>query len=210
MNAGLSNLATLKGWLLAASLVDATDYDAQILAIGQGVALALEKYCNRKFGRAVGATFECTADRTHVVLDRYPVEALTTIEQRDTLAGGWSPLVINDVVENRADDRGLVYFNAPQGIYLSRLRFTYTGGFFFEQLEPADVGYPTATPAGATALPADLLLAWKLQCEHVWTQRDKLGLQLAKEQSTPAALAAIELLPVVKEHLRPFVRYALS
>jgi hypothetical protein len=59
-------------------------------------------------------------------------------------------------------------------------------------------------------VPADLLLAWQLQCEHVWAQRDKLGLGIGEEQKTESALARIALLSIVKDQLRPFIRYALS
>ncbi len=215
MNAGLSNLITLKSWLLPAGLVAATTYDVQIAAIGKGVAAELERYCNRKFLRTVADTFECSADLRHQVLPRYPIEALTKIEIRYSLADGWADQgVISDLVWNIAEQAGLVTFPIRPGFNQARLRFTWTGGYFFETLEPTDGGYPTAVPSGSFALPADLILAWQLQCEHIWTQRDKLGLAIGKDVHSENArvipsLAQIELLPTVRAKLVPLIRYAL-
>lgn len=217
MNAGLSNLATLKAWLLPAAMVAGTDFDGQIAAIGKGVAGQLESYCNRQFVRTAGDVFECTADREHLALPRYPVETITTLEMQYSLADGWQAQTpLTDIIWNQALDRGLLYFGFRQAITpLWRMRITYTGGYFFEQLEPADNGFPTAVPAGSTAVPANLFLAWQLQCEHIWTQRDKLGLAIghdvhASNARVVPALAQIQLLPQVTDLARSFIRYSLT
>lgn len=210
MNAGLSNLATLKAWLLPESLLSGTDYDDQIAALGTGVAAQLQRHCNRLFPRAVADTFECPADVLHVILPRFPVEAAPTIELRDDLAAGYVAQTYNDLVADHNLAAGLIRFGAWAGASTSRLRFTYTGGYFFEQLEPDHVSYPTSQPAGSTAVPADLQLAWRLQCELVWKQRDKLGLNIAEKPSAEAILSSVELLPYVVQLLRPFVRHTLT
>ena len=92
----------------------------------------------------------------------------------------------------------------------SRLRFTYTGGYFWEQLEPTDEGYPTARPDGAALVPDNLLIAWRLQCEFIWGQRDKLGLQIADKPAIDGAVAKIRLLDSVRELLVPFTRFTLT
>lgn len=210
MNAGLSNLATLKAWLLPAAMLEATDYDAQILAIGLGTAAQLEEFCNRKFARTVGDTFEASADRAHVVLPRFPVEVLTAVEQRDTSEDAWQDIASRILTKDLP--KGFIEFGADQGVYYSRLKFTFTGGFFWNQLEPDEDNYPTELPAGATAVPANLQLAWRLQCEWIWTKRDKLGLTIAEKTDNVfgGSLAKVVLLDGVKELLRPFVRYSLT
>lgn len=212
MNAGLTNLAKLKAWLLPDSMTSGADYDEQILAIGKGVAAQLEQYCNRKFARAVGDIFETPGFCLHVVLPRYPLEAAPAIERRDDIATGYVAEVYNNIVVDHNLAAGLIKFGAWAGTASSRLRFTFTGGWFWEQLEPADVGYPTAQPAGSTAVPDDVLLAWRLQCEQVWKQRDKLGLNLAEKPDNvfSGALARVALLDAVKETLRPHMRMTLS
>jgi len=214
MNAGLSNLATLKAWLLPASMQASTDYDTQILAIGAGVRGRLEQHCNRKFLRAENAIEYFQADRTKHVVERYPVESIAKIEVQQTLADGWAELSNSGLLVNQLDDAGLLYFYGQQGWQRGMMRVTYTGGYFVEQLEPTDEGFPTAIPAGATALPDELLLAWSLQCEHVWTQRDKLGLAIAEHpkalRGVQPALGALGLLPDVKGLLGSFIRYQMA
>lgn len=210
MNAGLANLATLKAWLLNATMRTGTDYDDDIAAIGLGVAAQLEKHCHRKFARTVGDTYIATGPRGTLVVPRYPLEAVASIETRTNSADAWEEET--GAIQHWNADSGLVTFvGALVHTDLVQVRVTYTGGYFYEQLEPADVGYPTAQPAGSTALDADLLLAWQLQCEHVWAQRDKLGLNIGQQPSenTSGALAKIQLMEVVKEMLRPFIRYNL-
>ena len=212
MNAGFSNLTTLKAHLLAASLRAATDYDAAITNIGLGMAAAIGNFCNRKFDRVVGDTEIIAADRCQFLLSRYPVEAVTQVEIKSTEALGW-------VVQNPSPIQtfdpacGIVYFpeQADAGKYYEQVRFTFTAGYFWEQLEPGDGGYPTA-PVGA-ALPPDLKLAWLLQCEIVWKMRDKLGQQIGGEESKGGGptyqINDLDLAPQVKQMLQQFVRYNL-
>jgi hypothetical protein len=208
MISGLTNLSTLKAWLLPASLVDGGDYDDHIAVIGKGVAGQLESHCNRKFARTLGDVFECTADREHLVLPRYPVEQIISLEMQFSLAEGWQAQTpLTDVIWNQALDRGLVYFGFRQAPnVLWRMRLTFDGGFWIDDTEDNS----GTLPDGATAMPDSLLLAWKLQCEHVWQQRDKLGISVGEKPATSPALAAIELLPAVKDHLREFIRYTLT
>lgn len=131
MNAGLSNLATLKAWLLPASLVASTDYDVKIAALGQGVAGLMERYCNRTFARVAAGTYECMANRDHVVLPRYPVETVTTVELKEEGATAWEALAAS-VVVNLLPDAGMVMLDVEQGTWRDKLRFTYTGGFWFD------------------------------------------------------------------------------
>lgn len=69
-------------------------------------------------------------------------------------------------------------------------------------------------PAGATALPDDLKLAWLMQCEHLWRLRDAQGVSLADDKksgvSPELTLARANLVPEVKEILNGYVRYSLS
>jgi len=210
MNVGLSNLNMLKSWLLPVAMRTGTDYDADIAAIGKGVAGLIERHCNRTLERAVGTTYVTSADRSVLILNRYPIETVTSIELREDLSTGWQSLgAVNSILTGADFEKGILHFGTVQSTYMAQLRVTYTGGYFFEQLEPADVGYPTAQPAGSTALPADVQLAWLLQCEHVWSQRDKLGLQIGKDPATDPALLRVELLPTVKDHLRTHIRYGM-
>ena len=215
MNAGLSNLATLKGYVLAAALRSATDYDAALAAIGLGVAGAFEKYCNRKFARVVGATEIFGADRCQFLISRLPVESVAMMEVKQTEALGWvvqnpSPIVTLDSLA------GIIYLpdRSDVGIYTTQVRFTFTGGYFWEQLEAGDGGYPTAQPNGATPIPPDLQFAWLMQCAEAWKKKDKLGQGITggeekTERINPANLQQ-KFLPEVESILAQYIRYSMT
>jgi len=211
MNAGLANLDTLKRHLLPESMIAQTNFDAKIANVGKGVASLLEKYCNRQFARVAGDKVEFTADRNAYWLPRYPVEIISAVEQKDSESAGY--VALSDAVQNSNLKTGQVWFAAQLGESWSWLRITYTGGYFWNELEPADVGYPTAQPGGSTALPDDIKLAWLLQCGRVWELVDKLGTNISPDkqiQFVTQSLAGLELIPQVKELLRGHIRYQIS
>ena len=68
-------------------------------------------------------------------------------------------------------------------------------------------------PTGAIQLPDDLKLAWLLQCEHIWSLRDNLGVSVAASAKTGAdmaGLAAMQLVPEVENILHHYRRYSLT
>lgn len=208
MDLGLGTLYELKARLLAASLVSGTDYDVTLAQIGKGVAAGFDKHCNRLFARGAAVTEIASADRDHHYLNRYPVESVTKLElQTDTMTG-W--VEITTSIVNTKLDSGLVYFGSSLGPWYAQLRFTYTGGYFYETKEPTDNGYPTSTPSGATLLPADVKEAWLRQCDHVWGNRDQLGVALMADPNKEAKIQSIALTDDVKELLQGHVRYALT
>lgn len=210
MNLGLGNLQTLKAFILAPALRDGTDYDDKIAALGKGVTGLLEKYCDRKFQRLESAVYETTADRLIIIVDRYPIETLTKIEIRDDLSLGWIDQgAINDVLFNLRNEAGLLQFAGQLGASFSRIRITYTGGYFFETLEPTDTGYPSAQPDGATALPDDLRFAWLLQCQHLWLQSDALNTAIVDKRPATPPLMDAKLVPSVEDILRDYRRLAI-
>lgn len=214
MNAGLSNLTALKGQLLAASLRADTDYDAAITAIGLGVAAQFDAFCNRGLARAVAQQDIFRADRRHWWLNRYPVEAITATEKKDSEADGYVSFSLppdgSALIQSMDLTTGYIMFIALQGYYFSMIRVTYTGGFFFEPLEPQDSGFPTAMPATASPLPNDVQLAFFLQCQNIWKRYDKVGAQIAQDPEKQSAIGSLELADAVKQLLRPYVRHQIS
>ena len=204
MNAGFASLTKLKEQLLAEALRADTAYDAAITALGLGVAGAFDKFCNRKLARAVATTFTCRADRDHIYLDRYPIESISTVEMKVDQTTGWETQT--DFVFNQEEASGFVYWGLFHGNHASQLRFTFTGGYWIDDSEES-----TGTlPAGATALPEDLRLAWYLQCKKVWEVNDPLGTKLVTPKSEGPALGGLELLPLVQETLKPYRRFQIA
>lgn len=209
MNAGFATLTYLKSALLAEALRTGPEYDAALTAIGQGVAEQFEKFCNRQFYRTEDATVEFTAAREAFTLPRYPVEEVTFIEIQSTYAAGWAAQSLS-LISNVTLKSGVVRFGGTLGSDDDLVRLTYTGGYWWNTNEEAT----DTMPAGATALPAGLLLSWIEQCKKVWEVYDPLGTGLGKGGSNVAilglSLAGLELLPTVKQTLAPHVRYQLT
>lgn len=204
MNAGFSSLASLKAQLLAASLRSRSDWDAQILALGQGVASLFDGVLNRKLARVVGDTFEQRGGKKMVLLPRYPIESIASVETRIGMNDAWEA---QDVVDWYSAESGLVNFPIVLGTPRWRVRVTYTGGYWWNTNETST----DSLPSGATALPEAILTAWHLQCEALWRAKDKLGTQIAKEpEAAGRALSTGDLLPIVQTMLKDHIRYGLN
>ncbi|MDR1192187.1 MAG: hypothetical protein LBK60_11100 [Verrucomicrobiales bacterium] len=204
MNTGLGNLAALKDFILPAPMREQDDYDAMLAAIGAGVAAQVARFCNRKLAWAVDDTHDFPAGAPRYWLPRAPVASLAKIE---TLGASGEPVgELSGFIWNRA---GLVDLRALT-VSAEWLRATYTGGYWFETLEPTDDGFPSAPPAGATLLPADLRLAWLLQSQFVFEGKDHLLPKGLKDnQMIMTSTKDVKLTDGVKEMLRAFVRYQL-
>lgn len=201
MNAGFSSLTILKKHLLAEALRASTKYDVALLALGLGVAGQFEQYCNRKFARTVAATCTCSADRDHFYLDRAPVESVASVELKVDDATGWENQ--DSLIINTENESGRVYWAAPLWDNNGQLRFTFTGGYWWDQTEETN----DSLPSGATALPAELQLAWLLQCREVWANLDKLGINIAEAKEKAFALSGVELIPAARAVLGNYRRF---
>lgn len=211
MNVGLGNLRELKAHLLAEALRADSAYDEAIAAIGKGVAALFEKFCDRKFGRVENDTETFAADRAGFVLSRFPIESVSKLEFKSDEATGfveWTPLT--DYIRSIDNASGVIYLpdQADAGKYWSQLRFTFTGGYWFDTSEDAES--PEAQPAGSNALPNDLKLAWLQQCQELWNKRDKLGTGIVAEAGKEFSLAGTGLLAGVKIVLMGYQRFAIT
>ena len=202
MNAGLSSLLALKRHLLPASLLPGNDYDDLILSLGLGVAAAFERACNRHFQRVASDISIFSADRDQYYLLRYPLEAVSKVEQKDSDLAGW--ITLTGVVQNTDVSSGLVDFGGVMGARFSLLRLTFTGGYWWDDTEDGS----GVLPAGAAVLPADLAMAWHLQCRYLWSSMDILGTGLADPKK--AVMPEIKLLPGVESALQPYRRFQIT
>jgi len=203
MNCGLGNLDTLKRHLLpSGTMAGQTQFDPVITDLGQGVAEDMENFCNRKFERAVGDLAVFQADRNSFVLPRYPVEAITLVEL-DMKDGNGFMAQDPTFIQSASLASGVVYLpeRPDAGPYFGQVRFTYTGGYWWEELEPDDATYPTQQPAGSTALPKGLRLAWLNHCRAVWSAWDKLGTGLTDKPDIQTTIGEMDFSPAVKRTL---------
>jgi hypothetical protein len=205
MNAGFSNLKSLKEQILAPVLRAQSNYDASLLEIGKGAAGFVEYFCNRHFQRVENATDTFEGGREGWVLERYPVESIAKLEYKEHFESVWveQPGAIASVLESA----GLVRFCSLLGVRSSLLRITYTGGYWWDTSDTGD----QPMPAGATALPDPVRTAWLLTVRKVWESIDKQGSNVTKVGSgatfVTESLGGLDVVPQVREMLRPFIRY---
>jgi hypothetical protein len=223
MNVGFSNLATLKANLLAPALVSSTDYDARLVMIGLGVAASFGRYCNRDFMYQAGIQEVAGGDRSFWFARSTPVTQFTNVELRFFKSDNWVSIMGQPLQAD--EEKGKIHFGYTLGRAPIQFRLTYNGGYFWEQLEPNDMGYPTAVPADITnnaagidskkfLLPADLQFAWIMQCRKVWEAVDKIGDKITEVGSnarqTAEVMAGLDLIPEVKTILDLYKRYQLT
>jgi hypothetical protein len=219
MNCGLGNLDTLKRHLVpAGTMAGDTRFDQVIQDIGVGVAALFDAHCNRQFAYGDGLTQIFRGSRAHWYVRAFPVAVWTKVELRFFMADNWTnisgqPLSVNE-------ETGLLSFGYTLGVDPIMVRATWSGGYWFEQLEPDAQGFPSAAPANVQnctalepakfALPADVKLAWLLQCREVWNKIDKLGTGLVGKPDEETMTGALKLTEGTKEFLRGYVRYQAS
>jgi hypothetical protein len=197
-------LTELKGQLLAASLRGDTNYDGVITGIGLGVAGQFDRHCNRQLQRVENEQDVFPGDRRHWYLSRYPVESISRCEKQDSVEDGW--VVLPELIQAQQLAQGYVMFIAVQGYYWSRLRITYTGGYWFDETEDGS----GVMPGTATALPAEVKLAWYLQCQNVWKRWEKLGAGITERPETSGAVGQLALAPAARELLNGYKRMQIT
>lgn len=200
MNAGLSSLTVLKTHVMPVAMRARTDFDDQLVALGTGVAMLMERYCGRQFTRQTSATFKAPADNLVFSLPRYPLESLTSAILTDP--DGNTTTLTADV--QRTDlDAGLVYFASVPGTNDDYITFTFAGGFWWDTTEDSS----DTLPSGANALPADLFLAFVMQMKAVVEAQALFGIAAANADGKSKQPVALELIPSVKDILNTYRRF---
>jgi hypothetical protein len=200
-----TSLTLLKDWLLPESLRADYKWNDVITAIGQGVSSSFDSYTNRALEYAVGKADVFKASLTAFALSCYPVVTVTKFETRGSLSDGWTVGVVNDSIYSLDETSGLVEFMSANGTSQEQVRLTYTGGYW-----AASTKYPTL-PTGATAMPSDLMLAYRAQCELAWNQKDKLGgnILVTTQEQKPYTWSDHALLDGVQDVLKRYIRYQI-
>jgi hypothetical protein len=199
--AGYRNLDVLKGRVLPGDLGDDSSWDDDLRAIGLAVAAEFDRFTGRLLRRAVDTVFETTADKRSVVVPAYPVESVKSV----TLTSGGMTNTVTEAIQTILNQSGIIDFSGRLGSHLAKLQITYTGGYWL------DAGDGTAMPAGATALPDDLLHAWFQQCRSVCdaegTFRQKGAEKPSARKMEPALrMDTLVLTPAVRRTLQLYLR----
>lgn len=200
---GYCDLATLRSRLLPADLGEDAEWDADISAIGLGVAGIFDAITGRELRRNTAARFECPADVDSVVLKSYPVESITSV----MLASGTGPSAdVSSAVLGLQKASGIVDFGGVLGSHVDRLEIVSSGGFW------CDASDDVPMPSGATPMPGALLEAFFLQCRAMadaqGTFRQKgAGNFSDKDKREPSLrMDTLDVIPSVKRTLQLFMR----
>lgn len=202
MNAGLDNALALRRRLLPVEMAGQDKYDDALAAIGLGVLGEFESMTGRKLTRLEDAEMSCTACRSFVVVDRYPIEGDPVCTVRRAGSNTWETVAFDNVFANA----GTIYFPEIVGEEMDRLRIVWDGGYWVDTSDEGDGTRPT----GATAVPANLYHAWITQCAHEVEQRRVIGGQAVVQVGEAAVRVhpgQIKILPTVAAVLDTFRRY---
>lgn len=207
MDAGFGGVTVLKQRLLAESLRSRTDWDETLAAIGRAVVTLFERHCNRLFGFSDQARDTFPAHLVCWTLRRYPVYRLEKLELQG-VGGDWRETDITHIrwIDPQA---GLIDFATALGSAYELGRVTYSGGYWWDTSEDGS-GIP---PPGIEQLPPDLREAWLIQSEAVWSARDRLGLRITQSGSPATeqqALVQLQLVPMVRDILQPYIRWQIT
>lgn len=195
-----TELDVLKANVLPGELSERDDWNTQITAIAVGVAKAFDNFCNRILVRDTAKIDYFAADSPFVSLTCYPVESITEVAEKTSYDGSYT--AVENSVLFLDEAAGLVHFSGNFGTRSTRMRVTYSGGFWVD----TSVAQDGSLPSGATQLPSDILDGFYAQVSHECTLRDILGVSGAAQQSN-SGIAEIQLLPRVKEILSQYRRY---
>jgi hypothetical protein len=166
---GFSSLSWLKGQVLPSEKQEDTEWDTMIAQIGRHVATMFANKCNRRFKRVASATYQRSADCSYLVLPRYPVESVASVQWRATSSDSWE--TVTDDMATFGPRTGVIEFSRIMGTERNDLLVTYTGGYWWDETEDDS----DTLPSGATEVPDDLRGAWTEQVQAIMEARGILG-----------------------------------
>ncbi len=141
-----------------------TEYDKLLEYFIGFTSYRFEKECNRFFKRQENFSEEFSAEQTELIVSRYPIEFVSSIEVKRNEQIGWEP--VNDVTYI-IRHKCVVSLLRPIGSSKEQIKLTYTGGYVLPD-EPA--------LNGQTPLPPDLEDACIEQTAYFFKNRERLGL----------------------------------
>ena len=189
----LTQLSTVKGRL---NIDDSVD-DTLLVMLINGAAGRFERECNRKFDRAVNATYEFPADTLEIIPERYPIESVSSLELKSSEATGWVPQEVDYIIYRKSVISLLNTLGGEREV----ARVTYTAGYVLPGTVP---------DAGQEPLPAEIEFSCIEQVAYWYQNRHRLGLvSVSGEGGAIQQFAQLDLLPHVKAVLKSHERYIL-
>lgn len=190
------HLTRLKARILPSEVSSQTRYDTRLAAIADGVAAAFDRYTSRALVRASSQVETVPGGSSFYSLTRFPIETVASAILTDP-EGGTETLTIARTNKSA----GLIHFDGAQGTERDAIAITLTGGYW---TDTGEAGNGTL-PNGATAMPADLLDAYVLQCDHEARVRKVFGGTSAEDLAAQLP-KDFDLIPRVERILKHYQR----
>lgn len=192
-------IVTLSEMKTELGLADTTD-DAVLTQWMAALDGRFDSFLNRTLARGVGVIEYFDGGGRMLLLDRFPVESVASINvDPDGLWGADTLLAVTDYRLNKL--RGRIVYGAdgssPWETGVQNIRVVYTGGF---------VSAGEIPPAGQTAMPEAIRRAYFMQCAFEWRNRTHLGQASVSAQGGSINLAPAKLLPEVQDILSDWKR----
>lgn len=193
----LTQLTTLKTRL---GIAESDVRDDEILGNAlAAVGARFEAECHRRFERSAAATYQFRADERDILVDRPPIESVTSFHLKENETTGW--VLQSDIVYLIGPQANLIELSIALGTREQIAKVTFAGGYVL----------PGTTPgAGQTALPSDLEHAAQEQTVYWFQNRERLGLSnVSAEGGSLSQFGSLNLLPSVAAVLKKYERWLM-
>ncbi|HAL45687.1 MAG: hypothetical protein A2Y12_06150 [Planctomycetes bacterium GWF2_42_9] len=184
--------------------ISTTEDDTLISRIITGLESLFNNHTNRKLLlNAADETFNTAGNGPRIILPRYPIVSITSIKEAiDYDFANADALTANEDYRLIAD-KGTLYRLSHQYWPAAEdsIEIKYRGGYVSAGQTPA---------TGETAMPADLREAAIEQASFIYKRRNDIGITSNSSMgSSITTFSAMDLLPMVKEILKPYNRLIL-
>ena len=218
MNCGLSNLTTLKGFILPVSMQAQTSYDVKLQTVGLLVLEAFNAFCNRRLEWNAAAEDIFTGDRPQWYVRHFPIGTIpntsndapmiSAVNMRYFLTDNWTDIVGEPLQVDAS--KGKIHFGYTLGRAPLQVQVLYSGGYWFQTGEGTESDPTIMQPSGSVALPSGLQAAFLLQCRQVFGNMDVLGQNIASPLDQKSTTGDVDFIPAVKRIIQQFIRYQMS
>lgn len=196
MSLYISTLAEMKAEL---GISDAEN-DNELTRRMEGLQTRFEEHLQRALARSVNAEELLDGGVYMLLLNRFPVESITSIHVDADQE--WTAESLIDSDDYRLDKlRGRVWYGTsgsnPWPAGRQNVRAVYTGGY---------VAAGTSAGAGQTAMPEAIRTAFWMQLGFEWRNRRGLGAESVASQGTSVSLPRGRFLREVEEALATYRR----
>lgn len=183
--------------------ITTTEDDQLISRIITGLESLFDNFTNRKLllNSAIETIYR-TGGGPRISLPRYPIVSITSIKESYDYDFENETALVANTDYRQLGDKGVLYRMARQhwSAVEDSIEIKYRGGYVSAGQTPA---------AGETPMPADLREAAIEQASYIYKRRNDPGITSNSFQGGSITVAAMDLLPMVRDTLKFYIRQIL-